>query len=81
MAVDHDHIARSKLRVDTRKWLLAKCLPKIYGDRVVNEVVGRDGGPIETKDTSDLETARRVGFMLGRVVGALKSAKDDAVGA
>ena len=31
--VDHDHIARSRLRVDTRKWLLSKVLPKIYGDR------------------------------------------------
>lgn len=31
---DHDVIARSRLRVDTRKWLLSKCLPKIYGDRL-----------------------------------------------
>lgn len=35
--VNHDHIQRSKLRVDTRKWLLSKMLPKIYGDRVFNE--------------------------------------------
>lgn len=27
-------IDRSKLRVDTRKWLLSKALPKIYGDKV-----------------------------------------------
>ena len=33
-AVDHDHIARSRLRIDTRKWMLAKALPKIYGDKV-----------------------------------------------
>ena len=25
---------RSRLRVDTRKWLLSKALPKIYGDRL-----------------------------------------------
>jgi hypothetical protein len=31
---DHDVIARSRLRVDTRKWLLSKALPKIYGDKV-----------------------------------------------
>ncbi len=31
--VDLMHIQRARLRVDTRKWLLAKCLPKIYGDR------------------------------------------------
>jgi len=29
-----EHIARSRLRVDTRKWYLSKVLPKIYGDKV-----------------------------------------------
>ena len=28
VAIDHDHIARSKLRVETRKWFLARTLPK-----------------------------------------------------
>jgi hypothetical protein len=28
-------IARSKVRIDTRKWLLSKQLPKKYGDRTV----------------------------------------------
>lgn len=31
---DHEHIQRSKLRVDSRKWLLAKMMPKKYGDRL-----------------------------------------------
>jgi hypothetical protein len=31
--VDHESIHRAKLRVDTRKWLLAKVLTKIYGDK------------------------------------------------
>lgn len=31
---DHDHISRSKLRVETRLKLLAKWHPKRYGDRV-----------------------------------------------
>ncbi len=30
--VDHDHINRSRLRVDTRKWIAAKLKPKRYGD-------------------------------------------------
>lgn len=30
---DLEHIARSKLRIDTRKWLLAKVYPKLYGDQ------------------------------------------------
>lgn len=29
-----EHLQRSKLRIDTRKWVLAKALPKIYGDRL-----------------------------------------------
>lgn len=30
-------IARSRLRVDTRKWIACKLLPKVYGDKVQNE--------------------------------------------
>lgn len=45
-AIDHEHIARSKLRVDTRKWMAGKLQPKKYGDKVVNEHSGPDGGPI-----------------------------------
>ena len=32
--VDHDHIARSRLRVDTRKWMAGKLRPKKYGERL-----------------------------------------------
>lgn len=28
---NHEYIARSRLRIDTRKWLAAKLVPKIYG--------------------------------------------------
>lgn len=47
MAVDHDHIARSRLMVDTRKWLLSKALPKIYGDKVA--LTDPDGGVLQVK--------------------------------
>lgn len=36
-----EHIQRSRLRVDTRKWLLSKLAPKKYGDRV--NVTNSDG--------------------------------------
>jgi hypothetical protein len=39
--VDHEHIQRSKLRVDARKWAASKLLPKKYGDRT--ELVGAGG--------------------------------------
>ena len=32
--------ARSRLRVDTRKWYLSKVLPKVYGERVALEHSG-----------------------------------------
>jgi terminase small subunit-like protein len=43
--VDHEHVSRSRLRVDTRKWILAKMLPKLYGDKLQH--TGADGeGPV-----------------------------------
>lgn len=35
--VDQEHINRSRLRVDTRKWLLSKLAPKKYGDRLTHD--------------------------------------------
>lgn len=32
-----EHVQRSRLRVDARKWVLAKLLPKKYGDRIAVE--------------------------------------------
>lgn len=45
--VDHEHISRSKLRVDARKWLMSKLLPKKYGDRQTTEHIGAGGGPVK----------------------------------
>ena len=44
--VDHEHINRSRLRVDARKWYLAKLAPKRYGDKAEMAVTGHDGGPL-----------------------------------
>lgn len=35
----------------------------------VQEIMGKGGGPIETKDVSDTERARRIAYILGRAVG------------
>lgn len=43
-----ENVQRSRLRIDTRKWALARMNPKKYGDKITNEVVGKDGGPITT---------------------------------
>jgi hypothetical protein len=46
---DSTAVARNRLRVDARKWVAAKLLPKKYGDKVQQEVSGPDGGPIEVQ--------------------------------
>jgi hypothetical protein len=44
--VNQDVIARSRLRVDSRKWLASKLAPKRYGDKVEQIHSGGDK-PIE----------------------------------
>jgi hypothetical protein len=38
--------ARDRLRVDSRKWVASKLLPKKYGDKLQQEVSGPDGGAL-----------------------------------
>lgn len=56
--INGDHVQRTRLRLDTRKWMAGKLRPKKYGEKIVNEHSGPDGGPIETKaDPRDLAKA------------------------
>ena len=45
--VDHEHIQRSKLRVDARKWVASKLKARVYGNTVQPE------GDAEDPDTVD----------------------------
>lgn len=47
--VDHEHITRSRLRADTRKWLMSKRMPQKYGDRI--EIDGAVKHRYELRDT------------------------------
>ena len=47
MPLNSDVIAHKRVQIDTRKWMLSKMLPKIYGDKVVQEHVGAGGGAIQ----------------------------------
>lgn len=42
--VDKEHISRSKLRIDTRKWELSKLLANVFGDKIA--VTDPSGGPL-----------------------------------
>jgi len=51
-----DNVSRSKLMVDTRKWMLSKLMPKVYSDKLA--LTGEEGGPLRilalSKDDVDL---------------------------
>ncbi len=46
---DNEWINRSRLRVETRKWLMSKLNPKKYGDKVQQEISGKDGADLTLK--------------------------------
>lgn len=63
---NNEFINRSRLRVDTRKWILSKLLPKKYGDKITQEVQGAGGEPL--------------GAVIHLTVGAQGSAQTEAHG-
>ena len=42
-----EFVNRSRLRVDSRKWIASKLKPKKYGDRITQEITGANGGPLQ----------------------------------
>lgn len=46
-SVDHECVQRSKLRIDTRRWLLSKLLPHEYGDKIMHQQLGANGMPVD----------------------------------
>lgn len=59
--VDHDVIARSRLRVDTRKWYLSKIAPKKYGDKLDLSVSG------EVKTQTDEKLDARLAALVAKL--------------
>ena len=55
--VNGEHIQRSRLRIETRKWLSSKLKPKKYGDKIVTEHSGSVGFIDLTND--ELEAKKR----------------------
>lgn len=56
LGLPSEGVAAMRLIVDTQKWFISKVAPKKYGDRLVQEHVGKDGGPIQTESKLDLST-------------------------
>lgn len=59
VVVNSEHINRSRLRVDSRKWLLCKMVPKVFGDRLQQEITGAGGLPLQV--LIDITPAKIVG--------------------
>jgi hypothetical protein len=56
---NHDVIAQSRLRVDTRKWLMARMAPRKYGDRVTQVQAGDPENPVQTVTRVERVSCRR----------------------
>lgn len=67
--LDDEHVRRSQLRIESRKWLLSKLAPKKYGDKVAVE----HSGTVNADRISDAELAA----VAARGRAALASAEDD----
>jgi hypothetical protein len=64
LVVNGEHIQRSKLRIETKKWLMRVLKPELYSEKSTVEHSGPGGGPIEVMVMTELERARRVAFMV-----------------
>ncbi|MDE2585541.1 MAG: terminase small subunit protein [Betaproteobacteria bacterium] len=49
-ALNGEHVQRSRLRIDARKWLAAKMAPKKYGDKIETTLQGPNGGPVQVEE-------------------------------
>lgn len=53
---NHEVVNRSRLRVDTRKWMAGKLRPKVYGDKTFSEAeINLRAGAITDKPLTDEE--------------------------
>lgn len=48
-----DNKRDAKLRIDTRKWIMARVAPKSYGDKQTHELTGADGGSMVVRTLVD----------------------------
>ena len=68
---DSVHVNRARLMIDTRKWLLSKMLPKVYGDHVT---VAGDKNPDQQRAIRRIRELRRNGLSL-RAIAATVAAE------
>lgn len=53
-----EDVARAKLLCDNIKWESARVAPKKYGEKVQQEITGKDGAPLASSLTIEFVTAK-----------------------
>jgi hypothetical protein len=69
-----EHVQRSRLRIDTRKWIASKLKPKKYGDKVTSVLTGPNDGPIQIDDLN----AAKQNLLRGTVQAAPDTGTDSS---
>jgi hypothetical protein len=75
IADEADDVNKARLRIDTRKWVASKLLPKKYGDKITAEVGGPDGAPLIEADP--LAAVKAIAFVLAEGQALLAAQKKD----
>jgi hypothetical protein len=73
--INGEHVQRSKLRYEARRWLMGKMKPKKYGDKVTAEVSGPDGAPIKTEATVSVSLDPFEAYRLMKQGGRMEKAE------
>lgn len=47
---NHEHVQRSKLRIEARRWMAGKLRPKVYGEKVEHEHTGGVAITVSSED-------------------------------
>lgn len=58
--IDSAFVQYQKLRIDSRKWVASKLVPKKYGEKIQQEVTGANGGPIQQATITPEQLAEAV---------------------
>lgn len=72
-AFNAEHVQRSKLRIDSRKWMAGKLAPKKYGDAATVKLADADG---ESLPMGDVERATRLAAIFAQIEA--RRGSDDA---
>ncbi|EJU14946.1 hypothetical protein LH128_01182 [Sphingomonas sp. LH128] len=71
--LNHEHVQRSKIRLDTRKWIASKLMPKKYGEAAMVKLADADG---EKLPMGDVERATRLAAIFAGIES--RKGQDDA---